>query len=175
MPKYRKMLGDWNAPYIQALVAVINTQSKTTLVTWVLDYAERVILPLWDTQSDGDLRPKIALDAARAWLAGEIKLPQAKPLILDCHTAARESESNPIAQAAARAVGQSASAIHAATHCIGLAYYGALAVAYDQCGIDAPWAELESAAAIECGKMLDALRAIAVENEPNPAKLNWNC
>jgi len=30
-------------------------------------------------------------------------------------------------------------------------------------------------AAEECGKMEAALRAVAVENEPRPAKINWNC
>jgi two-component system CheB/CheR fusion protein len=36
------MLSDWNAPYIQALVKLIETQSKTTLAVWATDYAARV-------------------------------------------------------------------------------------------------------------------------------------
>jgi len=115
------------------------------------------------------------LTAARDWLAGTIKLPEAKKVILDCHAAARECENQPAAYGAARAIGQAASTIHAATHCMGLPLYGALAVAYDTLGPDAPWAELEPAAALECGRMEAALRAVAIEDEPNPAKLNWNC
>jgi len=72
----------------------------------VLDYAERVILPLWFKQNSNDQRPLNALNAAREWLSGVIKLPQAKVAILECHVAARESEGNLIARAAARAIGQ---------------------------------------------------------------------
>lgn len=98
-----------------------------------------------------------------------------KKTILECHAAARETEGNSVAQAAARAIGQCASTIHSAQHCIGLAFYGALAVAYDTLGTDAKWVQLEQCAADECGRMLDALRAVAVENEPNPAKIKCGC
>ncbi len=175
MPKTRKMLSDWDAPYIQSLVKLIETQSKATLANWAALYSERVILPLWRKHYPDDLRPQNALNAAREWLSGEIKLPQAKPIILECHAAAREADGNPAAQAAARAIGQSASTIHSARHCIGLALYGAIAVAYDTLGTNAPWAQLEQCAADECGRMLDALRAAYVENEPNPAKIDWKC
>jgi len=172
--KARKMLSDWDAPYIQALARLIETQSKTTLAIWVLDYAERFILPLWAKYCPDDLRPQNALSAAREWLAGAIKLPRAKKAILACHEAAREADSNPVAQAAARAIGQSASTIHSARHCIGLALYGALAVAYDTIGTNATWKQLEPCAANECARMLEALKASAVENEPNPAKISWS-
>lgn len=175
MIKTRKMLSDWDAPYIQSLVKLIETQSKATLAQWVLDYSQRVILPLWNISFPYDMRPQNAIGAARNWLSGTIKLPQAKAAILECHAAAREADRNPAAQAAARAIGQSASTIHSATHCIGLALYGALAVAYDACGTHADWEQLEECAAEECGRMLEALRAVAAENESNPAKINWKC
>lgn len=175
MPKPRKMLRDWNAPYIQSLARTIETQSKATLTNWAVDYAERVLLPLWNERRPDDARPLSALFAARAWLSGAIKLPQAKVAILACHAAAREADADPVAQAVARAIGQSASTIHSARHCIGLALYGAIAVAYDTLGTNAPWESLEQCAAGECGRMLGALRAVAVENEPNPAKINWKC
>lgn len=175
MPKTRKMLSDWDAPYIQALVKLIETQSKTTLSNWCVDYAEQQLLPIFESGYPGDFRPRQALFAAREWLSGAIKLPQAKAAIFECHAAARKAEANPAAQAAARAIGQSASTIHSATHCIGLAAYGALAVAYDTLGTKAPWEQLERCAAGECERMLEALRAVAVVNEPNPAKFNWKC
>ncbi len=176
MPKTtRKMLSDWNAPYLQALVKVIETQSKVTLANWAIDYSERVLLPIWNKYQPDDLRPRNAIDAARAWLTGSIKLPQAKPVILECHEAARAAEGHSAAQAAARAIGQSASTIHSATHCIGLPLYGALAVVYDALGSNVAWTQLEQYAAGECGRMLEALKAVAVENEPNPAKIDWKC
>ncbi len=175
MVRTRKMLSDWNAPYIQSLAKVMETQSKTTLAHWAVEYAQRVILPLWDRHAADDLRPQRALCAARAWLAGAMKLPQVKPDILACHAAAREAEGNPAAQAAARAIGQSASTIHSARHSMGLALYGALAVAYDRLGPNAPWEELEQCAAEECGRMEAALYEVAVEHEPNPAGISWKC
>ena len=175
MSKARKMLSDWDAPYIQSLVKLIETQSKSTLVHWAVDYAEGVILPLYNKYYPNDLRPQNALNSAGQWLAGAIKLPQAKMVILECHAAAREAHANPVAQAAARAIGQSASTIHSARHCIGLALYGAIAVAYDTLGTNATWEQLDKCAADECGRMLDALRSVAVENEPNPAKIDWKC
>lgn len=175
MPNARKMLSNWEAPYIQALVKAIETQSKETLAHWAVDYAGKVLLPIWKKYDPEDTRPEAALNSARRWLSGEIKLPEAKAQILLCHEAAREAQKSPAAQAAARAIGQSASTIHSARHCIGLALYGALAVAYDALGMKASWAELEACAAEECARMLDALRAVSVENEPNPARIDWKC
>lgn len=175
MPKARKMLNDWDAPYIQALVKLIETQNKSTLAHWALDYAERVLLPLWSKHYPHDLRPQNALNAAREYLAGTIKLPEAKTVIRECQAAARETGANPVAQAAARAIGQCASTIYSAKACIGLPLYGAIAVAYDTLGTKAPWEQVEQCAADECGRMRDALRAVAVDDEPNPAKIDWNC
>lgn len=175
MPKTRKMLSNWEAPYIQSLMKLIETQSKVTLTIWAVDYSEKVILPLWSKYYPNDLRPQNALNAAREWLSGTIKLPQAKKRILECHAAAREADGNPVAQAAARTIGQCSSTIHSARHCIGIAFYGAIAVAYDRLGTDAPWGQIEQCAAEECKRMEAALCAAAIENEPNPAKIDWKC
>ena len=176
MPKTRKMLSDINTPYLQSLMRLIETQSKITLAHWSIDYARVKMLSIYEKAYPGDERPKNALDAAEEWLAGKVKLPYVKNIILnDCHAAAREAESSPAAQAAARTCGQAAATIHAPTHSLGLALYGALAVAYDKLGADADWDALVDVAAGECAQMEAALRAVAVENEPNPAKINWNC
>jgi len=176
MKKYRKMLIDINAPYLQSLMLLIETQGKTTLANWALDYAEARMLPIYEKHCPGDSRPHHALEAARDWLAGKVKLPYVKNIILnECHAAARELDENPTAQAAARTCGQAAATIHTPTHALGLALYGALAIAYDKLDIDADWDALVNAAAEECAQMEAALRAVAVENEPNPAKINWNC
>ena len=175
MPKYRRMLNDWNAPYIQKLIKLMETQSKVTVSNWSIDYAEEVLLPIWNKSNSSDRRPQLAIDYARKWLNDEVKLPEVKKIILDCHKAAKENEQNPTAQATARAIGQSASTIHAITHASGLVLYGALAVAYDNLGINASWEQLEQSAAKQCDRMYEALSKVAIENEPNPAKYNWNC
>ena len=176
MKKYRKMLSDINAPYFQSLMRLIETQSKTTLARWSIDYAQAKIFPIYEKAYPNDKRPMNALVAANEWLQGKVKLPYVKNIILnECHAAAREAEGNPTAQAAARTCGQAAATIHAPTHSLGIALYGALAIAYDKLGDDADWDALVDVAADECAKMEAALWAVAVKDEPKPAKINWNC
>lgn len=155
---YRRMLMNVQAPAIVSLKALIQTQGKQTLANWCLDEAQEHLLPLWQQAFPKDGRPLEAICSARAWLRGEAKLPQVKPVILQAHAAAREAEGQPAAQAAARAIGQCASTIHSARHCLGLALYGALALAYARLGQDTPWEQLEQRALQECARMEMTLR-----------------
>ena len=175
MPKkYRKMLSDINAPYLQSLMSLIKTQSKSTLAHWAIDYSRLNILPIYEKAIPNDARCEHALNAADEWLEGKVKLPYVKNVILnECHAAAREAEGHPAAQAAARTCGQAAASIHSASHSLGLALYGALALAYDKLGADAKGDALVAVAAEECANMELALKKVAVENEPNPAKIIW--
>jgi len=177
MPKkLRKMLGDVNAPSTVALKNLIDTQSKETIRKWCLDYAENKILPIFERHCPGDDRPRKAVTAAHNYLGGNVKFPEVKDIILnECHTAARELNANPVAQAAARAVGQGSSVVHTLTHSLGLFFYAAAAVAYDRIGLEANEEEYAIIAEEICRDYTDALRAVAVENEPKPAKLKWNC
>lgn len=176
MPKLRKMLGKADSPYIVSLMRLIETQSKATIANWCMDYAEAHILPIFEKECPGDSRPHMALHASRQWFEGKVKLPEVKRIILDeCHAAARELEGKPAAQAAARAIGQATACFHTPTHSLGLAFYGAAAIAYDRVGLNEKPAVYDQIAAEECAKMEAALRAVAVENEPNPAKISWGC
>jgi hypothetical protein len=174
--KLRKTFGDVKALSTIALMRLIETQSKTTIANWTLDYAEQKVLPLFEKHCPNDGRPAHAITAAREWLDGKVKLPYVKNIILnECHAAARELDNNPIAQAAARAIGQSAGSIHAATHSLGLYFYAAAAVGYDRLGLDASEAEYDAIAEEVCADYTTALQAVAVENEPNPARCKWHC
>lgn len=175
MAKIRKMLGSANSPYIISLMHLIETQSKPTLCRWCIDYVRTHYLPLYEAACPGDERPHQALAAAEAHLAGQLKFPAVKQHILAVHTAAREMEDRPAVQATARAIGQALSTLHSATHCLGMAFYGAAAAAYHQVGLTASPETYDRLAAAECANMETALQAIAVEGEPHPAKLNWNC
>jgi len=174
--KLRKMLGAADSPYIVSLMRLIDTQSKATIAGWCMDYAEAHILPIFEKHCPGDHRPRSAIAAARDWFEGKKKLPEVKHVILnECHAAARELDENPAAQAAARACGQASACFHTPTHSLGLAFYGAAAIAYDRVGLDEAQECYDRIAAEECAKMEAALRAVAVENEPNPARIRWNC
>jgi hypothetical protein len=174
--KLRKMLGDVNAPSTIALMRLIDTQSKATICKWCMDYAEVRILPIFEKHCPNDARPRNALNAARGYLDGKVKFPVVKDIILnECHAAARELEDNPAAQAAARACGQGSAVVHTLSHSIGLYFYGAAAIAYDRVGLNET-AEVYGKIAEEvCADMTAALQAVAVEDEPNPAKIKWSC
>jgi len=174
--KLRKLLGDVNSPSVVALRELIDTQSKDTIRKWCLEYAENKILPIFEKYCPGDDRPRSAVNAARDYLDGKVKFPIVKNIILNqCHAAARELDSNPTAQAAARAVGQGSAVVHTLTHSLGLYFYAAAAVAYDRIGLEATENEYAIIAEEVCLDYTLALKAIAVENETNLAKLKWNC
>lgn len=175
MAKIRKMLGAVDSPYIVSLMGLIETQSKTTIVTWCINYAEEHILHIYDKAYPNDSRPRETLNAAKDWLDGKIKLPVVKKLIQETRNAAREAEDNPAAQAAARTIGQAAAVILTPTNSLSLAFYGSAAIAYDRVGIHEKPEIYEQIAAEECAKMEKALRSIAVVNEENVVKVNWNC
>lgn len=174
--KIRKMLGDVNAPGAVALMRLIDTQSKETICKWCMDYAETRILPIFEQHCPGDNRPRNALNAARDYLDGKVEFPAVKNIILnECHAAARELDSDPAAQAAARACGQGSAVVHTLSHSIGLYFYGAAAVAYDRVGLNETAEMYHRIAEAFCADMTAALQAIAVEDEPNPAKIKWTC
>lgn len=175
MAKLRKMLGSADSPYIVSLMRVIETQSKTTITKWCVDYAEEHILPIYESAYVGDFRARNALKASRDYIEGKMKLADAKKLLREATAAAREAEENPIAQAAARAVAQAAATINTSTNSLALAFYGSAAIAYTRVGTLEKADIYDQIATEECGKMEEALRSIAVENEENPAKINWNC
>jgi len=170
------MLGDVNAPSTVALRKLIDTQSKDTICKWCLGYAEDNILAIYEKHCPGDDRPRNAVSAAHDYLDGKVKFPVVKNIILnECHAAARELNDNPVAQAAARAVGQGSAVVHTLTHSLGLFFYAAAAVAYDRVGLDASDEVYSEIAEEVCLDYTAALRAVAVHDEPNPAKLKWNC
>jgi hypothetical protein len=175
MAKYRKMLVDINAPYLQSLMRIIETQSNKTISLWCIGYAKKHILPLWDKDNPNDLRPASALNAAFDYLDGKTVLSDVKKLIKECRVAAKENEVKPIALGAARTIDACSSSVYNPSASLGLALYGSLTLAYAKKGIDASWESLELLAIKECGKMEAALIEIAIQNKPNPAKIKWGC
>lgn len=175
MAKLRKMLGGATAPYIVSLMNLIETQSKETIASWCVDYAEKHILEIYEKAYPSDTRLKDCIQAYRDYQAGRQKLTEVKKSVATVNSAAKEAESNPAAQAAARTVGQAVASIYTPTHSLGLAFYGSAAIAYDRVGLLEKADVYEQIASEECKNMEDALRKIAVTDEKNPAKINWHC
>ncbi|MGG7078598.1 putative immunity protein [Clostridium sardiniense] len=175
MAKVRKMIGKADSPYIVSLMRLIETQSKNTIVKWCNEYAREHILPIYEKDYPEDSRLKNALNASNEWLEGNMKLIEAKKIIKEAQIAAREAEGNPAAQAAARAIGATTATINTVTSSLGLAFYGAAAIAYSSIGVNEKAEVYDEIATRECKKMEEALRKVAIIDEPNPAKINWNC
>ncbi|WP_404988607.1 putative immunity protein [Clostridium culturomicium] len=175
MAKLRKMLGTADSPYIISLMRIIETQNKTTIITWSVKYAEAYLLPIYEKAYPEDTRLKNALTAALSFVEGGMKLADAKKLVREAQGAAKEAEGNPIAQAAARACAQAAATITTITNSLAVAFYGSAAIAYDRVGLESSAEVYEDIAAEVCSKYESELHKIAVENEPNPVKINWNC
>lgn len=99
----------------------IRLQNRRTLILWALHLAEGTAADL-AKKYPADHRPQAAASAARAWAAGDIKMPAAKRAILDCHAMAKELDS---AQdiALCHAVGQACSVVHTAGHAMGYPIY----------------------------------------------------
>lgn len=136
MAKLRKMLGAADSPYILSLMSLIETQSKTTIGDWCVDYAEKYILNIYEKAFPEDDRLRLAVEAYRSYRKGELKLPELKKAAALTVQAAKEAEKNPAAQAAARTIGQAIGAVYTPTHSLGLAFYGAAAIAYDRVGLE---------------------------------------
>ena len=175
MAKLRKMLGAADSPYILSLMSLIETQSKTTIGDWCVDYAEKYILNIYEKAFPEDDRLRLAVEAYRSYRKGELKLPELKKAAALTVQAAKEAEKNPAAQAAARTIGQAIGAVYTPTHSLGLAFYGAAAIAYDRVGLEEKPEVYDRIAAQECAKMEEALRACMVKNEKNPSKIKRYC
>ncbi|MGB7595808.1 MAG: putative immunity protein [Erysipelotrichaceae bacterium] len=171
--KLSKTLGNFQSPSVISLMRLIETQSKATLVKWSTDYVEKHILPIYENAYPTDDRPRLALRNAVGWLEGRVRFSDAKQSNYDAHAAATAAEGNPAAQAAARACAHAALTIHVVAHCLGIVFYGTTALAYAQAGLDETPEVYDEIAIEECKRMEDALRLVAVENESNPAKIDW--
>lgn len=92
----------------------LTEQDRRELVQWTLACAERM-LPLFLEHHPDDARPRAALDAAYAWLRGDMDIDDVRGWAFACHAAAREA-THPAATAAARVCGQAAGVTHMAAH-----------------------------------------------------------
>jgi hypothetical protein len=99
---------------------------RRVLTAWAADCAERV-LPIFESATDEDERPRAAVDGARAWVRGEIALDAAQALATDAHDAARAVPDR-AARSAARAAGQACSAAQVGAHARHAAAYAVAAI-----------------------------------------------
>lgn len=105
---------------------VSNTNHKI-LATWACDCAERV-LPYFEKIYPDDKRPRLAIEAGRTWVRGELKMTAARKAAFAAHAAARDANQVAEANFAARSAGHASATAHVASHAVYAAIYAATAV-----------------------------------------------
>jgi hypothetical protein len=109
------------------------------LALWAAACAEHV-LDLFESARPSDPRPRQAIEHARAWVRGEVKMMQARSVAGQAMAAARDLRGAP--RHAAYAAGQAAVVPHVAAHELGAAAY-AIKAARAAAGDDAGRLECE--------------------------------
>lgn len=120
-----------DSPLLQDLATALAGQSRRAVTLWALEQAGRVALQLAEKYPDLSC-PMDAVAAARAWAAGQIRMPQAKRAILACHAMAKDLPEDPAAAARCHAVAQGCSTVHTTGHALGLPIYEMTALVYEQ-------------------------------------------
>ncbi len=117
---------------LENLCQLIDHTNRRALVLWALELAEETAVQLEAKYPDH--RPREAVEAARAWAKGEIKMPIAKRAILDCHAMAKEL-TDPADIARCHAFGQACSVVHTVGHALGYPMYELTAIVLEY-GLD---------------------------------------
>jgi hypothetical protein len=91
----------------------IDLKGHKILTIWAADCAEQV-LHIFENNNTDD-RPRKAIEAARAWVRGEIKITEIRKAAFAAHAAARNAGSAE-SIAAARASGHAAATAHVPGH-----------------------------------------------------------
>lgn len=175
MAKLRKMLGDIKSTECINLMNLIETQSHKTLSKWAINYAEENYLSIFLEEVPQDDSLKSTIAACKEYLEGEKTLKDIKPYLKTAAETARNISDNPIAQAAARAVSTACAVVQTPTNSLGFLFYGAAAYAYNKLGLSETAENYNKAAKEELQKAFDELKKVSVQDEPDPAKINWNC
>ena len=140
------------------------------LALWATACAEHV-LHFFEAVRPDDTRPRQAIEQARAWVRGEIKMSQARSAAGAANTAARDLSG--AARHASYAAGQAAAVTHVAAHDLGAAAYAIKAAR-----AAASQGEQEIAGRIERHwqreQLPDAIRELVLESQRLRNDICWS-
>jgi immunity protein 5 of polymorphic toxin system len=140
------------------------------LALWAASCAEHV-LGLFESARPADSRPRAAIEHARAWVRGEVKMMQARRAAGHAQAAARDLRGAP--RHAAYAAAQAAVVPHVAAHELGAAAY---AIKAARAG--APDGEAERAGRSECrwqrDQLPDAIRDLVLDDRRLRNDICWS-
>jgi hypothetical protein len=139
------------------------------LAIWAADCAEHVLHHFEQVRPLDD-RPRRAIDLARAWTRGEVRMTDARTAAGHANAAARDLRGAP--RHAAYAAGQAAAVAHVAAHELGAAAY-AIRAAQSA----APEDELTEAGRAECrwqrGQLPDQIKDLVLDDQRLRNELCW--
>jgi thymidine phosphorylase len=140
------------------------------LALWAASCAEHV-LHLFESARPEDPRPRQAIEHARAWARGEVKMTDARAAGGHAMGAARELRG--AARHAAYAAGQAGVVAHVAAHDLGAAAYAIKAVR-----AAAPDGEAEAAGQLECrwqrDQLPNAIRELVLDDQQLRNSICWS-
>jgi hypothetical protein len=140
------------------------------LALWAASCAEHVLSVFESAQSE-DLRPREAIEHARAWVRGEVKMMQARSAGGHAMGAARNLHG--AARDAAYAAGQAGAVAHVAAHELGAAAYAIKAAR-----AAAPEGESEAAGRLEChwqrDQLPEAIRELVLDDQRLRNNICWS-
>ncbi len=140
------------------------------LALWAATCAEHV-LHLFESAQPEDPRPRQAIEAARAWTRGELKMMETRALGGHAMGAARDLHGS--ARFAAYAAGQAAVVAHVAAHELGAAAYAIKAAR-----AAAPSGEGENSGRLECRwqreQLPGAIRELVLDDQRLRNDICWS-
>src|SRR5512146_752092 len=140
------------------------------LAVWAAACAEHVLC-LFEAVQPADPRPRRAIELARAWARGEIKMSQSRAAAGHAQAAARELSG--AARHAAYAAGQAAAVAHVAAHELGAAAYAIKAAR-----AAASEGEGETSGRVECqwqrDQLPEAIRELVLEDQRLRNDICWS-
>jgi transcription elongation factor len=144
------------------------------LAIWAAECAERV-LPYFEAARPGDVRPRRAVEQARAWARGESAATAAKVAAYHANAAARGLSG--AAKFAALSAGQAAVVAHVAAHELGAAAYAIRAAVAAAPAADGAAASAENGrkeCAWQQARLAPEIRDLVLDDEKNRNGICWN-
>ncbi|GAA1720805.1 hypothetical protein GCM10009765_81260 [Fodinicola feengrottensis] len=140
------------------------------LALWATSCAEHV-LELFESPHPGDPRPRQAIEHARAWVRGEVKMMESRAAGGHAMGAARDKRG--AARYAAYAAGQAGAVAHVAAHELGAAAYAIKAAR-----AAAPKDEAGAAGRLECqwqrDQLPEAIRELVIDDQRLRNSICWS-
>ena len=142
------------------------------LALWAASCAEHV-LDLFESAQPEDLRPRKAIEHARAWVRGEVTMTQARTAAGHAMAAARDLRG--AARHAAYAAGQAGAVAHVAAHELGAAAY---AIKAARAGAPEGEDEGQGAGRLECrwqrDQLPEAIRELVLDDQRLRNGICWS-